>query len=648
MNWAHLWSEIVGWVGLHPIAAYLMIFLISLSESLALVGLLVPGTAMMIGIGALAGSGALSLSITLLAAMAGAIAGDGISYWLGRHYHQEIKTLWPFRTHPQLIFRGEEFFNRHGGKSIFLGRFVGPVRPVIPVIAGMLDMPARHFLGVNVLSAVGWSFAYLLPGALLGGSLTLVNAVSARLSLLLLLLLLLGWLTFWLSKKLFNLLSRLEPKREQRLLLLFSLLFFLAGGLFLGVLEDVLTLDPLVRADQSIYQFLQSLRTPWGNQLLVAVTELGDSVMNLFILLAVLAALLLRRLFRPAAYWLLAAIGGGALVQIFKWLVHKPRPIVIYQGVSGWGFPSGHTTMSVILFGFFAILLLREAPQRWRWFPFAVAIGSSLLIAFSRLYLGAHWLSDVLGGLSLGWAWVALLGIFYLRQENRPFRPRLLLIPLLLTLLLAGSWHIGQRHERDMARYQPRRELQIIGFQSWQDGGWQKLPAWRIDLAGEQEQPLTLQFAGDPQQLAMFLQKQGWERVTAMPAKTLLNALLPQPDVRHLPLLPQLADGQREQLLLVLNQRMQRLILRLWPSGFQLQGGTPLWLGSIETQQAVATAGLLTLPRGQKDFNRARGLLQDSLAAWFNLQRVVRFPEQDSPYNHWDGQILLVWNSAIQ
>lgn len=649
MNWSHLWSEIVGWVGLHPIAAYLSVFLISLSESLALVGLVVPGTAMMIGIGALAGSGALSLSSTLIAAMAGAIAGDGISYWLGRYYHQQIKTFWPFRSHPQFITRGEEFFHRHGGKSVFLGRFVGPVRPVIPVVAGMLDMPVQRFVSVNVLSAIGWAFTYLLPGALLGGSLTLVNAISARLSLLLLLLLLCGWLTFWLSRNLLSLLDRLSPQGEQRLLLSLSLSFFLAGGLFLGVLEDVLTLDPLVRADQSIYQLLQSLRTPWGNQLLVAVTELGDSVMNLFILLAILASLLYRRHFRPAVYWLLAAIGGGTLVQIFKWLVHKPRPIAIYQGVSSWGFPSGHTTMSVVLFGFIAILLLREVSQRWRWLPFAVAIGSSLLIAFSRLYLGAHWLSDVLGGLSLGWAWVALLSIFYLKGKNqRPFSPRVVLVPLGLILLLGGGWHISQRHAHDLVRYQSRLDSQITIMNDWQGGGWKKLPAWRIDLSGEQEQPLTLQLAGEPQVLATYLKKQGWEQVTTFAAQKLLNALLPQPDIRQLPLLPQLADGQRERLLLVLNQPGKRVILRLWPSDYQLQGGSPVWLGSVETQQAVATAGLLTLPRGQKDFSSARALLQNTLVARFNLQRVDRFPGQSRFKSHWDGKVLLIWDRATQ
>lgn len=643
MSWAHFWSETVTWVGLHPLAAYIVVFFISLSESLALVGLLVPGTAMMIGIGALAGSGALSLSTTLFSAMAGAIAGDSISYWLGRIYHQQIRTFWPFRNHPKILIRGEEFFKRHGGKSVFLGRFVGPVRPVIPIIAGMLDMPIKRFVGVNVLSAIGWAFAYLLPGALLGGSLALLHAISARLSLLILLLILSGWLIFKMSRILLHILDRLSPQGEQRLLIFVSISFFLAGGLFLGVLEDVLTLDPLVLADQSIYQLLQSLRTPWGNQLFVAVTELGDSTMNLLVALTILIAFLWQRLFRPAGYWLIAVIGGGVLVQGVKWLVHKPRPITIYQGVSSWGFPSGHTTMSVVIFGFLAILLVHQASLRRSWVQFAVALGMILLIAFSRLYLGAHWLSDVLGGLSIGWAWIALLSILYLKGKPQAFPPQVILVPLGLILLLGGSWHISQRHEADMLRYQPRTISEVISLKDWRDGDWANLPTWRIDLAGEQEQPLTIQFAGDLQSLANFLTQHGWETITSFPTTKMLNVLLPNPDISELPLLPQLANGQREQLLMVLNQPGQRLVLRLWRSDYQLDGGKVILAGSVETQKAVTTANLMTLPRGQRDFSQTRAMLKNFLVKSFDLQRVDRYPALSPMNTKWDGQVLLIW-----
>ena len=81
------------------------------------------------------------------------------------------------------------FFSRHGGKSVLFGRFVGPVRPVIPVVAGMLGMGPVHFVVVNVLSAIGWALAYILPGVFFGTSLAVAGAVSTRLAVLIFLIL---------------------------------------------------------------------------------------------------------------------------------------------------------------------------------------------------------------------------------------------------------------------------------------------------------------------------------------------------------------------------------------------------------------------------------------------------------------------------
>jgi undecaprenyl-diphosphatase len=147
--------------------AYGAIFLVSFSESLALVGLLMPGTVIMFGVGAVVATGSLGLSPVLLLAMAGAVAGDGVSYWLGHRYKERLVNLWPFSRYPEMLNKGEAFFHRHGGKSILFGRFVGPGRPVIPVVAGMLGMGPAHFAVVNVLSAVGWALVYILPGVFL-------------------------------------------------------------------------------------------------------------------------------------------------------------------------------------------------------------------------------------------------------------------------------------------------------------------------------------------------------------------------------------------------------------------------------------------------------------------------------------------------
>ena len=643
MAWANLWDNLLLWVTLHPGATYLLVLLVSLCESLALIGLLVPGTVIMVGIGALVGTGAISASFTLLTAIAGAVAGDGISYWLGRHYHQELKRHWPFCRYPQILLRGEKFFHRHGGKSVLLGRFVGPVRPVVPLIAGMLDMPVRRFVLVNIFSAIGWAFAYIVPGIVLVESLTLIGAVSTRLSLLLLVLGLFLWLLFWLCRKAFFLLGRLGPKEERFLMPVLVLTLILSGGIFLGVLEDLVSGDPLVQADQAIYQFLQTLRTYWGDQLLVAVTELGDGVVNIAISAAVLLGLLVRRHFRAVRFWLVALGGGACLVQLFKWSLHRPRPIEVYLGVSSWSFPSGHTLMSVVLYGFLAILLVRRFSPGRGWILFGFAIGMSLLIAFSRLYLGVHWLSDVLGGLSLGWAWVTLLGVIYLHPKGSGPPRRVLLLPALLALLLTGTWHIHNQHAGDLVRYQPRSPVQSISVESWLASGWQELPGWRIDLAGEVEQPLTLQWAGNPDRLADALVRGGWTRMVGFNYQKLLNLLVPRAEIQQLPVLPLLAEGRQEQLLMSTPMNEKRLVLRLWPTVFKLSDiDQALWVGSVDFEYADSMVNFLTLPRGSGLYASALEPLREALSADVVKFWVQRPLTERQRATGWDGKMLLL------
>ena len=159
------------WLQSHQDWMALIIFAVALLESLVVVGLILPGVVMLFTAASIAGGGALDMWTMLLAGFVGAVLGDGISFILGQLFHERIRGWWPFRTHPQWLEQGERFFERHGGISIALGRFVGPVRPVIPVVAGMMGMSARHFYVVNILSAVFWSPAYLLPGYLVGASL---------------------------------------------------------------------------------------------------------------------------------------------------------------------------------------------------------------------------------------------------------------------------------------------------------------------------------------------------------------------------------------------------------------------------------------------------------------------------------------------
>ncbi len=161
-------AAIQQWLILHPGWVIAAIGGVSFMESFALLGIAVPGVAILAAAGFAAGATDIPLFGCLAAAWAGAVAGDGASYLLGRVFHADIKGAWPFRTHPQWIADAERYFLRYGAWSVAIGRFVGPIRPVIPLVAGILSMPAQRFFLINLLSALVWAPLYLAPGYWLG------------------------------------------------------------------------------------------------------------------------------------------------------------------------------------------------------------------------------------------------------------------------------------------------------------------------------------------------------------------------------------------------------------------------------------------------------------------------------------------------
>ncbi len=147
----------------------LFIFLVCIGEAVFIVGLLVPSLPILLLTGGIIAQGGLPFWPIYFAAVVGAVIGDAISYGVGYLLKDRIKTIWPFKNYLPLIAQGETFFARHGGKAIFIGRFITGVKAVIPGVAGMLGMSYRHFTIINVISAFVWAAAHILPGMLLTG-----------------------------------------------------------------------------------------------------------------------------------------------------------------------------------------------------------------------------------------------------------------------------------------------------------------------------------------------------------------------------------------------------------------------------------------------------------------------------------------------
>ena len=181
---ASYFSTLVDFVSAHPHYALVAIFLLALSESIPVVGTVVPGSTLVIGISALATSANANPWLLLIAATAGAIVGDGLSFWLGQRYHQEILSSWPLNQYPQFIARSERFITRYGVASVFLARFTAVVRAFVPLVSGILRMSPRQFYAANILSALAWAPAHVFPGVLLAMALQFAGASAEQRTIL--------------------------------------------------------------------------------------------------------------------------------------------------------------------------------------------------------------------------------------------------------------------------------------------------------------------------------------------------------------------------------------------------------------------------------------------------------------------------------
>ena len=666
-------TSLMEWIQAHPNWAGLFVLVVSALESFLVVGLFVPGTIVMFGIGAMIAAGSMELLPTLLWAAVGAVLGDGTSYFIGRFYHQRLRVIWPFRKYPKMIGRGVEFFHRHGGKSVVLARFVGPVRPLVPAVAGMLNMPADRFFLVNILSALLWAPAYILPGVLFGASLGIAAEIAGRLALLLATLLTLLWFSWWLVRRLSRTLqphakaiqlgildwsqrhrsikplaaALLDPEHpEARGMTVLTGLLLLASWALLVIPRHLAADSLLGNLDLYLFHWLQGLRSPLGDRLLIVVTELGDGLL-LYSFTALLSLwLLARKHWRAALHWLITVACVGLLTEALKLYTAVERPPLLNSAQMSYAFPSAHASLSVAVFGFLAVIVARELRNNWHWVPYSMAVFMVVAIGFSRLYLGVHWLSDVLAGWSLGLAWVALMGIAY-RHHPAPAVSTKILTPLAVsTLILLAGFYGSQQLDKDLAFYRPLTTTPVsLNRSDWIDDGWKALPAYRDDLEARRIHPLDLQWSGEIQAIETHLKSRGWRTRKSADARDMLVLFNGDASLRELPVLPQVHQGESQQLLLVrdLADDSRLLALRLWKTEYRIgDQQSPLWVGNVSYLFVDERLRLLRFLRTDADFSSALDLFSQDIGD-VALQRVQRdIPADANKLATWDGRVLLI------
>jgi undecaprenyl-diphosphatase len=657
------------WISQHLFWAGIVVFLISISESLAIIGLFVPGVALMFGLGTLIALGTLPFWSTVGWAVAGAIVGDGVSYWFGRHLKNRVPDMWPFSRRPRLLERGKRFFERHGGKSIIFGRFVGPVRAVIPMIAGMLHMSPWRFTGFNIFSAIIWAPLYLLPGIIFGASLNLASEVASRLTTLIVVTLLILWLGVWSGHRIYRFIAPrtaaiieqiltwsrnhrywghltrvlLDPQQpEAKTLTILAVILMLVAWLILTLFQQFSAGPPLARLDQSVYNLLQGLRTPWGDQIMITISQLGEGVVATSLVITLAAWLILKRHWLALAHWLAAGAFAAIASWTLKQTLHMTRPgNTMYDGGMSFSFPSAHAVLATCLYGFLATMIAREVPFRWRWPVYSGAWLIILSIGFSRLYLGAHWLSDIIGGILLGLLWTTALGTAY----RRHLIPKISLIALFviptLTLSTLGAWYVADTRAENLTRYERHYTITTLPIQRWLTASWRDIPVYRIDAGGKLTQPLNVQWAGPLDELKQHLLDLGWQQPKPLTWTSALLWLTPSPTLDQLPLLPSVHNGRHAALVLTLPE--SQLLLRLWPADITLDNNSrTLWVGYV-TRQRLMQYAWLSAPSTSIDFDTPLQQFKPFIAP-LPSQIAHRTAQERTGNLFWRGEVLLLWS----
>ncbi len=607
-------QPVIQWLHVHPEWAGLAVFLVAFAESVAVIGTIIPGSVMMTAVGGLAGLGIIPVWTTLLYAIAGAILGDNLSFYLGTLCKDSINHIWPLTHFPELLRKGRDFFNQHGGKSVFIGRFVGVVRAITPMIAGSMGFPVSRYLPICILSAILWAPLYLFPGFILGAaSQSLPPQTALRLISLVCIVLLILWLSVRLIRatyqwcrlhvrfRLGQLSELITTKKNLTWLAtltrdgntthhrhqLLAAFIFLLSALLLGLLACGVTHHSVITfIDYPISQLARHFFTPSLQKSAIIISLLGEKKVLAGMFLLSLAWLTLKKEWALAAHWVgffvLAALVGLGI----KHGLHIARPTGLMTTRHGFSFPSGHVTLITVFAGFFAILLGRRTPPGKKHLPYLIALTLILIVAFSRIYLGAHWATDALGGFLVGTTVLALT-FFSLQRwsiDNAPVN-RLLTVTLASFIPLALVFGLFTFTNKTKA-FTPKIEHHALTFNAWWHHPGNRPNLYRTNRLGKLMETLNIESLSRLTTLKATLGAHGWTTLAPVCLSSVLTHTSILKGKLTAPLLKQVVNYQTPVLVLYkvvhTHKRRAYLVLRLWDSFTHVKDvNAPLWVGTL-------------------------------------------------------------------
>ncbi|MDP1574297.1 MAG: LssY C-terminal domain-containing protein [Coxiellaceae bacterium] len=681
MDSHHLFQIILAYLHQNPQMGIWFAFAIAFSESLPIIGTIIPGSITMTIVGVLMGSGGLPLLPTLLVASVAAFLGDCIGYSLGFYYNERLRTMWPFKNHLKWLTMGETFFKKHGGKSIIVGRFFGPARSTVPMVAGLLKLSWLRFIFAAIPSALMWATIYLIPGVLLGAlSREIPKEETTRFLIYGVCGIIILFTAFWAVQRFFTELSRginkltdrcwqklmhrhsgkiilrlianqENPRDHHPLTFLFCAVF--SGTLFLILFFNVRMHGVLTSINYPTFHVLQSIRSTSLDHFFTAFTVFGEpkSVPCVAVLLSLGLWFLKQK--RAAIHLIITTALAIGAAGFFKLLSHSARPNGFFKIDHSSSFPSGHVTISLAVFFFIAHLFAHRLPRSIRSIPYVIAAILVLFIGFSRLYLGAHWVDDVIGAILCGTTILLLCIISYRRLPSKMNAQHLsakkTVAVLLIGLITPSLLFFPLDYMKTLRNMQPVQSNQVITLEDWWNSPEINVPLYRNNRFGKPFQPFNVQWKAPLQTIEKNLTANGWQSIEIHPKLKTTLARFGSNDAKyHMPLFPWLYQDQMPALIMIKHIPMQKRVieLHLWNSNIHFMSQKdPLWIGTIDIR--IPPKILLSLKDQTKISLVGDGGLSELYEDTSSCERKYISSSTTSIPNDikalkWDGNILII------
>lgn len=609
---------------------YFFVFLIFFAEALVGIGLIIPGAIVAFLLGALAAKDVFVVRDLIIYGSLGFLIGDVLSFYLGRKgsglFSEDARFL--KLSH---LEKGQAFFAKHGNKSVFIGRYLGFVRPLTPFIAGLSQMNIFRFLILNILSIVSWLMIHILAGFFFGQALWLIRLWSGRLEILMIYLaMIFGF--FYLSKRLiikngqelfkllqsiwttfkksltenrdvqnfiakhetfFNFFSRRlsTDKFSGQKFTIIATLFSILLYNFISLTNDVFNQGSFWLMDQRIENLMRTFKNFFFIKFLLAATTIASWQIIIIISLLVTALFYLRgREKSLIGYWL-TIMGAFGTSAILKLTIMRPRPLESFYVENSYSFPSTHAAISIAMFGFLAFVYSKRRTLKQRINISFLALLLVLLIGFSRIYLRVHFLSDVIAGYLIGAIWLVIgIGLDQYLHFNRPevirrkldLKLKLITVILFIFVIACYAGFLGYYTSRiNYKKLEPTPEIATTNIiETIKQYG---LSRYSESFDGEQQEPINLIISAESEsEIIAAFAKLGWSLADKPNFRALLIALKDGLLVRpysQLPISPSFWETEVNELAFTKKIGNERHYAKFWTTSFQTPNGRSIYVG---------------------------------------------------------------------